>query len=122
MNGLMKIIVSYVKNHYIKSSDLPCLIANIYVALNNISVINSYNTKNKHSLSSINTVNSDYIVSLEDGKRYKLLKRHLASRNLSPDQYRAKWGLPDDYPMVPLNYAARRSEIARDQKLGHKKT
>ena len=67
------------------------------------------------------SVKPDYIVCLEDGKKLKMLKRHLAtSYNLTPDQYRAKWGLPADYPMVAPNYAAARSKLARDLGLGRR--
>ncbi len=65
------------------------------------------------------SVHPDYLVSLEDGKRYKALRRHLKSKfNLSPEEYRAKWGLPADYPMVAPNYAKRRSELARSYDFG----
>jgi predicted transcriptional regulator len=66
------------------------------------------------------SVTPDYIFSLEDGKPYKSLKRHLAKHGLTPDAYRAKWGLPRDYPMVAANYAERRSELARNLGLGGK--
>ncbi len=67
------------------------------------------------------SVTPDYIVSLEDGRKFKSLKRHLSSRyGLSPDQYRAKWGLPADYPMVAPNYAASRSALAKTMGLGRK--
>ncbi len=64
------------------------------------------------------TVTPDPIISLEDGRPYKTLKRHLAGRGLTPDQYRQKWGLPVDYPMVAANYAAQRSQLAKDSGLG----
>lgn len=63
----------------------------------------------------------DYLISLEDGTRHKLLKRHLAVRGLTPDQYRAKWRLPADYPMAAPNYAAKRSELAKEMGLGRKR-
>jgi predicted transcriptional regulator len=66
------------------------------------------------------SVTPDFIISLEDGKPYRTLKRHLAGRGLSPDEYREKWGLPRDYPMVAPNYATRRSELAKAMGLGHK--
>ncbi len=64
------------------------------------------------------TVTPDHIISLEDGKPYKSLKRHLTTRGLSPDEYRQKWGLPHDYPMVAATYAAQRSELAKTLGLG----
>jgi predicted transcriptional regulator len=66
------------------------------------------------------TVTPDYLISLEDGRRYRTLKRHLAGRGLTPEQYRQKWGLPPDYPMVAANYAAQRSELAKSIGLGQK--
>ncbi|MGY2051904.1 MucR family transcriptional regulator [Methylobacterium sp. JK268] len=67
------------------------------------------------------SVTPDYIVSLEDGRPYKSLKRHLATRGLTPEEYRRKWGLPLDYPMVAANYAAQRSELAKSIGLGQKR-
>ena len=64
------------------------------------------------------SVTDDYLISMEDGKQYQSLKRHLATRGLTPDQYRAKWGLPNDYPMVAPGYSARRSELAKNLGLG----
>jgi predicted transcriptional regulator len=64
------------------------------------------------------TITPDYLISLEDGRRYKALKRHLTRHGLTPAAYRAKWGLPPDYPMVAPNYARRRAEIARQTGLG----
>ena len=64
------------------------------------------------------SINDDYIVCLEDGKRFKSMRRHLMLRGMTPEQYRAKWGLPPSYPMVAANYAAQRSELARAIGLG----
>lgn len=64
------------------------------------------------------TVTRDYIVSLEDGRQYKSLKRHLATRGFTPEEYRRKWGLPLDYPMIAANYSAQRSEVAKTIGLG----
>lgn len=67
------------------------------------------------------TITPDYLVSLEDGRQYKSLKRHLSGRGLTPQEYRAKWGLASDYPMVAPNYAQRRSELAKASGLGQKR-
>ncbi|ACL63299.1 MucR family transcriptional regulator [Methylobacterium nodulans] len=67
------------------------------------------------------TAMPDYLISLEDGKPYKSLKRHLTTRGLTPDQYRQKWGLPPDYPMMAANYAAQRSELAKTSGLGQRR-
>jgi predicted transcriptional regulator len=64
------------------------------------------------------TVTPDHIISLEDGRPYRTLKRHLAGRGLTPEEYRRKWGLPPDYPMTAANYAAQRSELAKSSGLG----
>ena len=64
------------------------------------------------------SVTDEYLISLEDGKQYQSLKRHLAKRGLTPDEYRAKWGLPHDYPMTAPGYSARRSELAKSIGLG----
>ena len=67
------------------------------------------------------SITPDFLISLEDGKRYKSLKRHLTGRGLTPEQYREKWGLARDYPMVAPNYAAKRSELARSMGLGQQR-
>ena len=66
------------------------------------------------------SVTPDYIISLEDGRKFKSMKRYLGLRNLTPAEYRMKWGLPNDYPMVAPNYAAQRSELAKKSGLGRK--
>ncbi|MFE1600497.1 MucR family transcriptional regulator [Methylobacterium sp. ID0610] len=68
------------------------------------------------------SVTPDYLISLEDGRRYKSLKRHLNTRGLTPEEYRRKWGLPLDYPMVAANYAAQRSQLAKSIGLGRSRT
>lgn len=67
------------------------------------------------------SITADYLISLEDGKRYKSLKRHLGGRGLTPAEYRAKWGLPSDYPMVAPTYAKQRSELAKSMGLGRQR-
>jgi predicted transcriptional regulator len=66
------------------------------------------------------SITPDHLISLEDGKKYKSLKRHLTSRGMTPDEYRAKWGLPKDYPMVAASYSAQRSNLAKTLGLGRK--
>jgi predicted transcriptional regulator len=76
----------------------------------------------KPAVSVKRSINSDYIVCLEDGKKFKSLKRHLRTRySMTPEQYREKWGLPPDYPMVAPNYAATRSQLARQMGLGQQR-
>lgn len=74
----------------------------------------------KPAVSFEHSVTPDAIISLEDGREYSMLKRHLAKLGMTPDEYRTKWGLPADYPMVAPNYAAKRSEIAKQSGLGRK--
>ncbi|TIT89767.1 MAG: transcriptional regulator, partial [Mesorhizobium sp.] len=77
--------------------------------------------RSKASIPLKKSVRPDFIICLEDGKRFKALKRHLRTRyGLTPDQYRAKWGLPSDYPMVAPNYAALRSALAKSARLGRR--
>lgn len=117
------IIGAYVSNNSVAASDLPFLIQSVHDAL---SRIGSGRTEEpqaelKPAVSIKKSVTPDYLISLEDGKRYKSLKRHLSSKyDMTPDQYRAKWGLPSDYPMVAPNYAAARSDLAKKMGLGRK--
>ncbi len=118
---VISIVCAYVGNNSIVASELPTLIKNVHTTLAGLS-----NSGNQTVVAPQNpavpikrSVTPEYIVCLEDGKKLKMLKRYLRSRhNLSVDQYRAKWGLPSDYPMVAPNYAAKRSEFAKKFGLG----
>lgn len=116
------IVASHVANNTVATSDLPFLISNVYSALS--SVNNSAQAKpieQEPAVSIRASIKPDYIVCLEDGKKLKMLKRHLkATYNLSPDEYRERWGLPADYPMVAPNYAKQRSKLAKQIGLGTK--
>ena len=115
-----EIVCAYVANNSVQAGNLPALIGSIHTAVSSLGVAPAPEapipaTDPKRS------VHSDYIVCLEDGKRFKSLKRHLMTHYaLTPDEYRAKWGLPRDYPMVAPNYAAARSELAKKMGLGRK--
>src|ERR1700712_4301823 len=117
------LIAAYVSKNSISSSDLPSLIASVHAALTGLSAPAPVPEAEKPvpAVPIKKSVTPDYLVSLEDGKRYKSLKRHLAGRNLTPAEYRTKWGLPHDYPMVAANYAAQRSELAKAIGLGRKR-
>lgn len=118
-----EIICSYVANNSIPVDDLPKLIGQIHATLVSISGAQPkiVQEPQKPAVSIKRSITPDYLVCLEDGQKFKSLKRHLRSKyNLSPDEYRAKWRLPSDYPMVAPNYAAARSKLAMKMGLGQK--
>ena len=118
-----EIVSSHVANNTVAVSDLPTLIQNVYAALAKLGTPEPEKPKQEPAVPVRSSVKPDYIVSLEDGKKLKTLKRHLMVHfNLTPDQYRAKWGLPADYPMVAPNYALQRQELAKKIGLGTKRT
>ncbi|RTL49722.1 MAG: MucR family transcriptional regulator [Bradyrhizobiaceae bacterium] len=120
-----KIVSAYVSNNSTTAADIPALIAQVHAAL--VRVANGGEAMPateplRPAVSVKKSMTPDYLICLEDGKRFKSLKRHLRSRyNLSPEQYRAKWGLPDDYPMVAPNYAVARSQLAQKMGLGQQR-
>ena len=117
------IVSAFVSNNNVPTADLPTMIANVHAALQNIEKPPQQQPEKPIPPVPIKkTITPDFLISLEDGKHYKSLKRHLADRGLTPEQYREKWGLPRDYPMVAPNYAARRSELARSMGLGQKRS
>ncbi|GBF57713.1 transcriptional regulatory protein ros [Candidatus Phycosocius bacilliformis] len=115
------IVAAYVAGNELPSAELPGLIATVFASLKNTQE-GAPVVESKELVPAVPTKKSvfpDYIVCLEDGKKFKSLKRHLrSSYDMSPDEYRAKWGLPADYPMVAPNYAAARSELAKKIGLG----
>lgn len=120
-----QIVSAYVSNNEIVSADLPRLINDTHSALahasGNLSEKEKEDLKPKVPIKK--SVTEDYIVCLEDGKKFKSLKRHLRTHyNLSPDEYRERWNLPHDYPMVAPNYARERSNLAKRMGLGTRKS
>jgi predicted transcriptional regulator len=118
------IVSAYVRNNSVQAADLPALINSVHNALTRVgpAPVEVPTEPVKPIVSIKKSVTPDYIICLEDGKRFKSLKRHLrTSYNLSPEQYREKWGLPSDYPMVAPNYAAARSELAKASGLGNQR-
>ena len=117
------IVSAFVTNNSVTTADLPALINNVHAALKNLGnpVAKPEEAKPTPAVPIKKSITPDFLISLEDGKRYKSLRRHLTSRGLTPEQYREKWGLPRDYPMVAPNYAAKRSELARSMGLGQKR-
>jgi predicted transcriptional regulator len=115
------IVAAYVSNNPVPASELPSMIKSVHGTLGNLvgSSASDSMTSQKPAVPVKKSVMPDYIVCLEDGKRLKMLKRYLRSNyNMTPEDYRAKWGLPVDYPMVAPNYAAQRSEFAKKIGLG----
>jgi predicted transcriptional regulator len=115
------IVAAYVSNNSVAASDLPAVIKNIHATLGALSGVSSPEslTSQKPAVPVKKSITNEYIVCLEDGKKLKMLKRYLRSNyGLTPEEYRAKWGLPADYPMVAPNYAAQRSEFAKKIGLG----
>ncbi|CAN5365358.1 MucR family transcriptional regulator [soil metagenome] len=118
------IVSAYVSNNTVPAADLPALIANVHRALSNTTMGMSEPAPEplKPAVNPKKSVFPDYIVCLEDGKKFKSLKRHLRTHyDLSPEEYRDKWGLPSDYPMVAPNYAAARSALAKKMGLGQQR-
>ena len=119
-----EIVSAYVSNNAVVVSDLPGMIAEVYDALSKAAARASQPLKEelKPAISVKKSVMPDYIICLEDGKKFKSLKRHLRTHySLTPEEYREKWGLPHDYPMVAPNYAAARSELAKKMGLGQRR-
>ncbi|BAV45412.1 transcriptional regulator [Mesorhizobium loti] len=115
------IVAAYVSNNPVPVGELPKLIGDIHAALNGIGTpAVEPVVKQEPAVSIKKSVTPDFIICLEDGKKFKSLKRHLQHFNLTPDQYRQKWNLPADYPMVAPNYAATRSALAKSIGLGRK--
>jgi predicted transcriptional regulator len=117
------IVSSYVANNAVHRADLPAVIASVHAALQGLVAPKQPKSEKQlqPTVSIRRSITPDFLISLEDRKKYKTLKRHLGKLGLTPDEYRAKWGLPADYPMVAPNYALRRSELARSSGLGQER-
>ena len=114
------IVSSYVANNSVHRADLPNVIASVHAALQGLVAAKPMEPEKPQPVVSIRkSITPEFLISLEDGKKYKSLKRHLGKLRLTPEQYRAKWELPTDYPMIAPNYAAKRSELAKSMGLGH---
>ncbi|MDD2868752.1 MAG: MucR family transcriptional regulator [Neomegalonema sp.] len=119
-----EIVAAHVANNSVPVADLPALIQSVFHTLANLGeesvvVVEEIQEELKPVVPIKKSVTPDYIICLEDGKKLKMLKRHLKTAyNMSPDDYRARWGLPADYPMVAPNYAQKRQELAKRIGLG----
>jgi len=119
------IVAAYISHNPVPRAELPALITDVHAAVERLrtSAVKEPEVKLTPAVSVKRSVTPDYIVCLEDGKKFKSLKRHLTTHyNLSPAEYREKWGLPRDYPMVAPAYAAARSSLAKSMGLGRKRT
>jgi predicted transcriptional regulator len=115
------IVAAFVSNNSVAATELPSMIQSVHRALTEAAT----GAKPQEAAPPLTpavpikkSVTPDYIISLEDGHKYKSLKRHLSTRGMTPDDYRAKWGLPRDYPMVAASYSAQRSQLAKSLGLG----
>jgi len=114
-----EVVSAYVANNSLRPADIPDLIASVHRALQGLSAPPQAEPEKREPPVPIRkSITPDFLISLEDGRRYKSLKRHLKGRGLTPEQYRDKWGLPRDYPMIAPNYAKQRSELAKALGLG----
>jgi predicted transcriptional regulator len=119
-----QIVSAYVGNNSVPSAEIANLISQVYAALKRVSGEQTVLSAEpvKPAVPVKRSLNADYIVCLEDGKKFKSLKRHLRTRyNMTPEQYREKWSLPADYPMVAPNYAVARSQLAKQMGLGQQR-
>ena len=119
-----EIVSAYVSHNELQGSQLPDVIRSVFTTLNSQASGEGAGVKTllKPVVSIRKSVTPDYIICLEDGKKLKMLKRHLRTTySMTPEDYRAKWGLPADYPMVAPNYAAQRSAFAKKIGLGRKR-
>ena len=119
-----EIVSAYVSNNTVSAGDIPGLINQVHAALSRVSGKSGEGGTEplKPAVSLKKSVTPEHIVCLEDGKKFKSLKRHLRTQyNMTPEQYRDKWNLPPDYPMVAPNYAAARSQLAKQMGLGQQR-
>ena len=115
------IVAAYLSNNPVAAADLPALIQSVHQALSSVAGGSAGLDAGalEPAVSVKKSISPDFLICLEDGRKFKSLKRHLRTKyNLSPEDYRAKWGLPRDYPMVAPNYAQARSALAKQMGLG----
>lgn len=117
------IVTAYVSNNPVSTKELPELFGSVHAAVASVGgqTKAKYTSDAKPAVPIKKSITDDYLICLEDGKKFKSLKRHLRSHyDMSPEEYKMKWGLPSDYPMVAPSYAQKRSQLARDLGLGRK--
>lgn len=116
-----EVIAAYVAKNHLQPSDLPALIASVHASFVSLGQAPEPEVSAEPLRPAVpirKSITDDYLISLEDGRKLKSMKRYLAGLGMTPDEYRAKWGLPRDYPMVAPAYAAKRSELAKSLGLG----
>jgi predicted transcriptional regulator len=119
-----EIVSAYLSNNTVQAGDIPGLINQVHAALTRVSGggVEAAAEPLKPAVSVKRSITPEYLVCLEDGKKFKSLRRHLRTQyNMTPEQYRDKWSLPADYPMVAPNYAAARSQLAKQMGLGQQR-
>lgn len=118
-----EVVSAYVMHNAVQKNDIPDLISSVHATLAGLGKPTAAPAAEKPvpMMPIKKTIGQDYLISLEDGRRYKSLKRHLSGRGLTPEQYREKWGLNHDYPMVAPSYAKQRSELAKSMGLGRQR-
>ena len=122
LRKMSEVVSAYVGHNPINTHDLPELMSSVHAKLSELAADNSVPLRPDPAVPIKKSVQRDHIVCLEDGAKLKMLKRYIRTRfNLSPEEYRARWGLPADYPMVAPEYAERRSKFAKEIGLGKKR-
>lgn len=119
-----EVVSSYVGNNSVPAADLPGLIREVFATFHGLETAAPEGPKEElvPAVNPKRSVSRDYIICLEDGKKFKSLKRHLSTHyGMTPEEYREKWGLPADYPMVAPSYSEKRSNLAKEKGLGRKK-
>lgn len=118
------VVSAYLSNNNISATEVPDFIQNVFAALTQIVSSENNggrvaNSNQKPAVPIKKSIHPDYLICLEDGKKFKTLKRHLSAHyGMTPEEYRAKWGLPPDYPMTASSYSERRASIAKETRLG----
>ena len=114
-----EIVAAFVRNNSVSAADLPDLIRSVHASLPALGTTETDQSRQKPAVSVKRSLGEDFLVCLEDGKKFKSLKRHLRTKyDMSPDEYREKWNLPADYPMVAPGYSKHRSMLAKKMGLG----
>ena len=119
-----EVVAAYIGKNHVQPSDVPGLIATIHASFSTLGsavMAAPEPAKMTPPVSIKKSITDEYIISMEDGKQYQSLKRHLTKHGLTPAEYREKWGLPKDYPMVAAAYSAKRSALAKSLGLGNKR-
>ena len=119
-----EVVAAYVAKNHIQTPELPALIASVHATLSALGKAPEPEVPAEPPKPAVpikKSITDEYLISLEDGRKFKSLKRYLGVLGMTPAEYRAKWGLPGDYPMVAPAYAAKRSELAKGLGLGHKR-